>query len=213
MIQAYKCVIVANGSFPQTKLPLHLLHQASTVIACDGAVEALLHEHITPDAIVGDLDSLTPQLRAQYADLIHLFNEQETNDLTKTVRFAHASGHKEVLILGATGLREDHTLGNISLLMEYAQLFDRIEMLSDYGIFTPLLATTTLTSLPGIQVSIFSLSESRIISTSGLRWPIQNRKLTAWWQGTLNEAIDYNFTIQLTKNAQIIVYRTLERKQ
>ena len=213
MIQAYKCVIVANGSFPQTKLPLHLLHQASTVIACDGAVEALLHEHITPDAIVGDLDSLTPQLRAQYADRIHLFNEQETNDLTKTVRFAHVSGHKEVLILGATGLREDHTLGNISLLMEYAQLFDRIEMLSDYGIFTPLLATTTLTSLPGIQVSIFSLSESRIISTSGLRWPIQNRKLTAWWQGTLNEAIDYNFTIQLTKNAQIIVYRTLERKQ
>ena len=41
MIAPYNCVVVANGRFPQTALPLHLLHQASVVIACDGAVEAL----------------------------------------------------------------------------------------------------------------------------------------------------------------------------
>ncbi|MDO4757164.1 MAG: thiamine diphosphokinase, partial [Parabacteroides sp.] len=41
MITPYKCVVVANGSFPQTELPLQLLHQASTVIACDGAIDAL----------------------------------------------------------------------------------------------------------------------------------------------------------------------------
>ena len=41
MIAPYNCVVMANGRFPQTALPLHLLHQASVVIACDGAVEAL----------------------------------------------------------------------------------------------------------------------------------------------------------------------------
>lgn len=209
MITPYKCVVVANGSFPQTELPLQLLYQASTVIACDGAIDALIREQITPDAIVGDLDSLPSSLRHQFADRIHQVKEQETNDLTKSVHFAYQAGHKEVLIIGATGLREDHTLGNISLLMEYAPLFDRIEILSDYGIFTPLLQTTTLRCQAGTQVSIFSLSESGTITTSGLRWPIVNRHLTAWWQGTLNESLEDHFTIELSPNAKILVYRTL----
>ena len=130
MIAPYNCVVVANGSFPQTALPLHLLHEASVVIACDGAVEALDKAGIPPAAIVGDLDSIPPRFRERYADRFHFVEDQEINDLTKSVRFAHRSGQQEVLILGATGLREDHTLGNISLLMDYAPLFHRIEMLS-----------------------------------------------------------------------------------
>ena len=51
MIAPYNCVVMANGRFPQTALPLHLLHQASVVIACDGAVEALDKAGITPTAL------------------------------------------------------------------------------------------------------------------------------------------------------------------
>ena len=163
---------------------------------------------ITPAAIVGDLDSIPSCFRERYADRIHIVEDQEINDLTKSVRFAHRSGEQEVLILGATGLREDHTLGNISLLMDYAPLFRRIEMLSDYGIFTPLRQTTTLASDPGTQVSLFSLAPSGTISTTGLRWPIRDRQLTAWWQGTLNEATGDNFTVALSPEARVIVYRT-----
>ena len=192
MIAPYNCVVVANGRFPQTALPLHLLHQASVVIACDGAVEALDKAGITPTAIVGDLDSIPSRFREQSADRIHIVEQQE------------------ILILGATGLREDHTLGNISLLMDYAPLFQRIEMLSAYGIFTPILQTATLDSKPGTQVSLFSLAPSGTISTTGLRWPIRNRRLTAWWQGTLNEATGNNFPVTLSADARIIVYRTLQ---
>ena len=208
MIAPYNCVVVANGSFPQTALPLRHMHEASDVIACDGAIEALDKAGITPAAIVGDLDSIPSCFRERYADRIHIVEDQEINDLTKSVRFAHRSGEQEVLILGATGLREDHTLGNISLLMDYAPLFRRIEMLSDYGIFTPLRQTTTLASDPGTQVSLFSLAPSGTISTTGLRWPIRDRQLTAWWQGTLNEATGDNFTVALSPEARVIVYRT-----
>ena len=208
MIAPYNCVVVANGSFPQTALPLRLLHEASVVIACDGAIEALDKAGITPAAIVGDLDSIPSCYRERYADRNNIVEDQEINDLTKSVRFAHRSGEQEVLILGATGLREDHTLGNISLLMDYAPLFRRIEMLSDYGIFTPLRQTTTLASDPGTQVSLFSLAPSGTISTTGLRWPIRDRPLTAWWQGTLNEATGDNFTVALSPEARVIVYRT-----
>lgn len=209
MIEPYDCVIMANGSFPQADLPLGFLRRASVVIACDGAIASLDKAGIVPTAIVGDLDSLSPGFRERYADRIHLVEDQEVNDLTKSILFAHRSGYRDVLILGATGMREDHTLGNISLLMEHAYLFRRIEMLSDYGLFTPLMKTATLMSRPGIQVSLFSLSPSGTLSTSGLRWPISGRMLTAWWQGTLNEATGDSFTVTLSPEARVLVYRTL----
>lgn len=206
MIAPYDCVVVANGSFPETTLPLDLLKKATVCIACDGAVRALHAKGIKPTAIIGDLDSIPDELRLLYADRIHQIEDQEINDLTKAVRFAHSIGQTEVLILGATGLREDHTLGNISLLLDYVPLFHRIEMLSDYGLFTPLLHSATLASRPGQQVSIFSLSPDNEITTNGLRWPITRRKLTSWWQGSLNEATGTSFTITLNGEAGVILY-------
>lgn len=212
MATPYDCVIVANGEFPHTSLPLEYLHHASTIIACDGAVSSLETHHFTPNAIVGDLDSLTSNFYAQYSDRIHIVEDQEINDLTKAVHYAHHIGIKNILILAATGLREDHTIGNISLLIEYAQLFEHIEMLSDFGLFTPLLHTTTLTSVAGQQISIFSLNSNSEITTEGLRWPINHRKLTSWWQGSLNEATGTEFTITLTPASQVIIYRSHEVK-
>lgn len=209
MIAPCKCIIVANGRFPETAQPLELLNNASVIIACDGAVLALHERGLIPTAVIGDLDSIPEMLRQLYADRIHQVIDQEINDLTKAVRFAHAAGYKEIVILGATGLREDHTLGNISLLTEYATLFKRVEMLSDYGVFTPLLRTTTLKSTPGQQVSIISVYPEGEVSTQGLKWPITNRILTAWWQGTLNEALSEEFTISLTGESRAIVYQTL----
>lgn len=209
MIAPYDCVVIANGSFPTAPLPLTLLDQATVLIACDGAIAALDKRGLLPTAVVGDLDSIPVALRQRYADRIHQVIDQEINDLTKAVRFAHQAGCREILILGATGLREDHTLGNLSLLMDYAPHFDRIEMLSDYGLFTPLLHSATLESRPGQQVSLFSLTPGGEITTTGLRWEITRRQLTAWWQGTLNEALSDTFTLTLSNGAHVLVYREI----
>lgn len=202
----YDCVVVANGSFPQTAGPLELLKSAPAIIACDGAVQNLHERGLEPTAIVGDLDSIPQEMLRLYADRIHTVEDQEINDLTKAVRFAHAAGYRKLLILGATGLREDHTLGNISLLMDYAPLFEQVEMLSDYGHFVPVQQTMTLACTPGQQISIFSMYPCGEITTEGLRWPITRRRLTAWWQGSLNEALGNEFTLTLSPEARVIVY-------
>lgn len=212
MKTSYDCVVVANGRFPVTELPLLKLREAPAIIACDGAIETLYKQGLEPTAIVGDLDSIPTAMFRLYSDRIHIVEDQEINDLTKAIRFAHAAGYRKILILGATGLREDHTLGNISLLTDYAPLFDHVEMLSDYGLFTPLLQTTTLSSFAGQQVSIFSLSGDTTITTEGLKWPINNRNLTAWWQGSLNEALGDSFTITFTKGGKVIIYQTTAAK-
>lgn len=208
MIKKYKCVIVANGLFPSGPQALELLYAAEFVIACDGAV-VTLEQHRIPDRIVGDLDSLSEQVKSRYTDRLVQIQEQETNDLSKAVQYARERGFREVLILGATGLREDHTLGNISLLMEYVSYFDRVEMLSDFGLFTPLECTTTLESYPGQQVSLFSVYPHAAISVTGLRYPIEKRRLFFWWEATLNEALGDNFTVLLEEEARVLVYRQL----
>lgn len=209
MIRKFKCAVVANGLFPAQAPALQLLSQAEYVIACDGAVIDLEKVRL-PDVVVGDLDSLPQEWREKHADRLHQVCEQESNDLTKAVEYAGQLGFREVLILGATGLREDHTLGNISLLMQYAPHFERVEILSDYGLFTPLLQTTTLECTPGQQISLFSLYPHGAISVRGLRYPIEKRRLLSWWEATLNEATGNEFTVIFEEDARILVYRSLK---
>jgi len=183
------------------------LREASMVIACDGAVEKLVGEGIEPSAIVGDMDSIPGHLRQRYADRIYIDNDQETNDLTKAVQYAHRTGQKEVLILGATGLREDHTLGNISLLMDYQPMFEKIEMASDFGLFTPIIQTTSFDCRSGQQISFFSLQPGGQVTTHKLKYPLIRKDLTAWWQGTLNEALEEKFALTLSPGSRMIVFR------
>lgn len=207
MITGYDCVVVANGAFPTRPEVVELLRKASVIIACDGAVEALHEQEFVPTAIVGDLDSIPMHLYLLYADRIHLDEDQETNDLTKAVYYAREAGFTEIVIVGATGLREDHTLGNISLLTDYAQVLDRVEMVTDFGVFTPLLRSAVFACEPGQQVSFFSVTGEGRVTTHDLRYPLYEHRLTAWWQGTLNETTGREFALTLSEEARLILFR------
>jgi len=116
-LQPGVAVILADGSFPQKEEVLAYLRQAKTIISCDGATRSLVEFGLEPQHIVGDMDSIPEALKRRYSALITPSEDQETNDLTKAVNKALDLGLTEVMILGATGRREDHTLGNIGLLV------------------------------------------------------------------------------------------------
>lgn len=179
-------VILANGAFPTAEPPLALLRTAKQVVCCDGAAAKLMAHGLEPTAIVGDMDSLPAELRLRLNGMVHQINEQELNDLSKTVGWCHAQGLRQLAIVGATGLRDDHSLGNIMLLPRYARMGLSVCMLTDTGIFRPLLASATLSGHPGQQVSIFSPNPTTRITTQGLQYPLQHQSLPELWMGTLN---------------------------
>ena len=109
----FDAVILANGLFPTAKEPLRLLRKTQYVVCCDGAV----CHWPQCDAIVGDGDSVPEELRSRLIQI----DEQEDNDLTKATRYCLSKGMRRIAYLGATGRREDHTLGNISLMVRYAR--------------------------------------------------------------------------------------------
>ena len=191
----FDAVIVAGGEFPTTPQPLEVLQSASYVVCCDGAADRYIATGSVPDAIVGDGDSISTENREKFAHLLHIVTEQESNDQTKAVRFLMERGKCRIAIVGATGRREDHTIGNISLLIEYARKGCEVCSFTDHGVFIPCNGTTTHKCRKGQQVSIFSIT-ARDLSAEGLLYPIYD--FNNWWQGTLNECTGDEFTINAT---------------
>lgn len=195
-------VILADGDYPSHAIPLALLKQAQHVVCCDGAANQYIENGFTPDIIVGDGDSLSPENKAKHAGIIYYSSNQETNDLTKAVEYCVSQRKKNIVILGATGKREDHTIGNISLLTDYMDVVEEVQIISDYGVFTPIKTDSAFECFPGQAVSIFNLKPNPVRGR-GLEYPLGT--FTNWWQGTLNKAYSHSFTI-LARN-KVIVYR------
>lgn len=201
-----KTVILANGDFPHTTAALETLDHAARIIACDGAALTLLEYGRQPDAVIGDLDSLSENERSTLGELVIHVCEQDTNDLSKAFRHCIANGWKDITILGATGKREDHTLGNISLLADFALQAEDIEMITDYGRFKAIYHSATLPALIGQQISIFALEQNTPIESTGLKYPLNGLSPARWWQATLNQAISESFSLSFPEGKPVIIY-------
>ena len=194
-------VIICDGDFPKKEYPRHLIRTADVIICCDGALTKYLRSSTQifgterlPDLIIGDMDTLSAAMQRKYADIIIRESEQEHNDQTKAVRWVlkNVENISAIHILGATGGRADHTIGNLSLLMEYTRMFDLkdicIEAVSDEGIAFPINDTTEFDCGTGREVSIFSPDSTLRIKSEGLKYCTDNVIFDNWWKATLNQA-------------------------
>ena len=225
-------VILCNGDFPRSAYPRHLLRSAGLVVCCDGALRTFLRhsERIygkrrMPDVVIGDLDSLSPawlaRLREEFPDTpVIRVEEQDYNDLTKAWRWLLAR-HPEVerlTILGATGKREDHTLGNLSLLMEYARhgipplpgttLPDPLPetaMVSDHGTAFAVTDSCELGLGAGRRISLFSPDNSLKLHADGLEWPTDAVVFDNWWKATLNRTVSDRVKLTFNHPSAVLV--------
>lgn len=198
-------VVLANGKFPESDIPLGYLNAADIIICCDGAVEKLNIFGLEPSVIVGDMDSILPEHAKRYADIIIPDKEdQDSNDLTKAIKYCISKDINDVVILGATGLREDHTIGNIFLLLEYSD-FLNVKAVSDYGIFLTVSSGDKISSFPGQQTSIFTNKPEIELSSVGLRYSLDKSRLANLWMGTLNECLYDSFSLDFNSD-RIIVF-------
>lgn len=200
--------ILANGAFPTHPAPLAALRAAERIVCCDGAAEKLVAAGLTPATIVGDLDSLPVDLRARFHDRLHLDSGQTDNDLAKAFRYCQQQGWRRLVILGATGLREDHTLGNLGWLADFAMQAE-VTLLTDTGVFTAVHQPTVLPSHPGQQVSLFTFDSRTVLQAQGLRYPVEDLRPTRWWQATLNEACGTEISLQAA-GGPVLVFQTYE---
>ena len=100
------------------------------VIGVDKGLEMLEQLDIEPDLIIGDFDSANDGIRAKYVTspdavvrekCVVLNPEKDFTDTHVAVLEAAKRGFTRALLLGATGTRLDHTLGNLGLLFTCEQ--------------------------------------------------------------------------------------------
>jgi len=77
-----KAIILANGAFPKSEKALSILKNAPFIICCDGAVNKLVNARFTPDVIIGDLDSVSNEIKSLFAEKLISRPDQNFNDLT-----------------------------------------------------------------------------------------------------------------------------------
>ena len=196
-------VIICDGAFPKREYPHYLISSADFIICCDGALTKFLRHskkifgvERLPDLVIGDMDTLSSTMQKKYSDIIIRETEQEHNDQTKAVRWAlnNIKSIGTIYILGATGGRADHTIGNLSLLMEYTRMFDLkdicIEAVSDEGTIFPITDTIELDCGQGREISIFSPDSTLRIKSEGLMYKTDDVIFDNWWKATLNKASD-----------------------
>lgn len=224
-------VILCDGDFPSRGPGLSLIRKAQrakkshTVIACDGAILSLLKNGMSADWIVGDMDTLPKKYQAKFKAIIHKEEEQDFNDLCKAFRFSLGILEKfiaeqkrktdySIIILGATGKREDHALGNISYLPVFAEklkeMFPKesvtVSAVTDYGVFVPILDSTRLKGEPGDRISIFAFDQTLKIKSQGLEYKTDDVTFDLWWKATLNTFKKRDVLLEFSHPAYALLY-------
>lgn len=212
-----RIAILAAGEFPSHEAPLQALREADFVVCCDSSYKRLQNSNfrIQDFVVIGDGDSLTEADKAALGDRWIQVDEQDYNDLHKAMAWATSQftiHNSQFTIIAACGKREDHTLGNISYLVTFAEEYPEadIEMLTDYGHFVAVTGECTFRSFPRQQVSIFTMEPDKAISSHGLKWELDNFHARLWWQATLNEALGAEFS--LSTEGHLVVFQTYEPK-
>lgn len=194
-----KTVILANGDFPRKGgVAWRLLASADRVVACDGAARAYRRRFGRwPSVIVGDLDSLG-RARVEGCRVIRV-DEQETNDMAKALRLCAKEGWTDPVVLGATGKREDHTLGNV-----FRGLAAGVPIVTDHGTFHPVCGRASFVAPVDSGVSVFAPDPRTRMTSRGLRWPLDGVRFDSLYGATLNRTTTGRFSV--TSDRPVYVY-------
>ena len=194
-----RTVILAAGDFPKKNgAAWKLLAWATRVIACDSAADAYRRRFRKwPTVIIGDFDSFRE--RSVPCRVIH-DADQNTNDLEKAMAYCAQQGWSAPVIVGATGKREDHTLGNVFRALTYG-----CEIVTDHGRFIPVRGKATLTVAKGAAVSIFAPDAKTRMTSKGLEWPLDEVRFRSLYCATLNRATGMRVMLTTTRPVSVFI--------
>lgn len=140
---------------------------APCLVVADGGADAVLALGLVPQAVIGDLDSVSDAARQQLQpESLHHLTEQDTTDFDKCLRNIDAPF---ILALGFTGARIDHALAAFHALVRHADRRCIIVGPDDLCFAAP--ASLHLRLPVGTRFSLFPMAPVGATSR-GLRWPL-----------------------------------------
>ena len=197
-------IILANGQYPSHPAALNMLHTAGTIICTDGSANKLLENGLTPNVIIGDMDSTTVG-KDSFKGLYVKISDQDNTDLDKALEWCKVNSLSQLTVLGTSQLREDHTIGNLMLLANYSDELD-INFVTDYFTITCHHGKQSFTSFKQQLVSLLPVEDIKSITTEGLEFPLIDELFPLSSRGISNRATGHQFII--SSSGKIWVFRS-----
>lgn len=116
-------VVIVSGGYIDDRFAVDWLkeNRYDLLIAADSGMDFLYRNHIIPNVVAGDFDSVDEVSLQRFSDMdsveiLRLNPIKDDTDTEFVIREAIRRDATEITILGATGTRLDHVLGNMHLL-------------------------------------------------------------------------------------------------
>lgn len=201
-----RALVIANGEPVSSEL-LHLLAAgADIVVAADGGLRHAFDADVPVEAVVGDLDSLSED---DYRRLPSSAIQQDTNpngtDLEKAVAYAFSRGASQVDVTCAGGGRADHALANLSILVTYRGR-GILRLIDDRFEISLVDRKVSVEGAPGTVVSLVAIGECTGVTTSGLRWDLNDYTLRFSAYGVHNELATGSATVAVA-SGNLLLFR------
>jgi len=184
----------------------------AVIIAADGGARHIEKLGLTPQIVIGDLDSLDPELEKRLAgedvEFISLPADKDETDLELALIFASRNHERTINIFGATGGRLDQTVSNI-LLLSHPDLAGRdVYLVQPHQIAWMVENETTISGKQGDLVSLLPLwGDVRVRRTVGLKWPLQDEWLYPGpARGVSNVMISDRATVEIAEGRLLCVH-------
>jgi thiamine pyrophosphokinase len=198
-------ILIANGKKPKNKKIIEILKNAKNVICVDNGYQLASELNITPSVVIGDLDSV--DINKISKDILIIKDEdQNTNDLEKALNYCLSKNIRDIILVGATGERDDQNLATILISLDYIEQLN-IEILSDLYSIKFVNGKREFETEPMKEVSLISMDKENIITTQGLKYNLEKSKLSSATHGISNYSIGKNFSISCL--SPLIVFRKL----
>jgi len=182
IVSSGKPITVIGGALPAPNTLSEALNCGEIVVCADGGADFALSQGVRPDAVIGDMDSISDAARAAFAEILHPISEQDSTDFDKVLRNIATP---LVVGVGLTGGRIDHELGALNVLVRHPH---RPCILLGEETITLLCPPVLSLDLPlGSAISLFPMGEVGCDS-KGLRWATAGLRFSpAGRLGTLNK--------------------------
>lgn len=203
-IHVTSVALIANGAMDDPSIA-HDIQKYGYRIAVDGGLSHCQAMGIGPDLIVGDLDSVTDELLAQYPNVpIHrLQRAKNETDLEVAIALVDQPQVTHLAIFCGLQLRTDHCLANLQLLRRYP---GRLELLSSSERIFCVRGDVELPTTPAQVVSLMGLGGPvRGVSSQGFVWELVNRTFDATFFSLSNEAVGRHVRLSIPEGDLICI--------
>ena len=206
-----RIIIFANGNLPNLEKARQLIRPDDFILCADGGARHALALGLTPNVIVGDMDSLPGNFRVpDFSGEFVLFpKDKNETDLELAINHALTLNPDQILILAALGGRMDQTLANIALLNNSSLVTHNLRITDGVE---ELFFCRDQVKVEGRSGDIISLipwqGEVTGVFTENLRWHLHHETLYPdKTRGISNEMTADVATIQIKSGLLLITHR------